>query len=271
MSTGDMVGMTENERREFAEAFERAHAAGKISDRDFARARIEGTLALWHLQAWEAAGKPEPVPDNITDGRPPIESVGVPAVDKALRYTNMPAPVFLNALSYLMRESDDALEIAGARAKGCDEAADLLRRAAALLRGADNEPLGHLLESIAPWAERGKYGRVYPTALQGYRLAANQDHPDALSASLRRKRGKAARSGAIVRALVQFFPNEQGFFTNGGNALISRLAVLCGAGNATPAYVLSTLEQGRRTAPQPTAPAKAASPDESLLRLLRKP
>ncbi|MBU2858460.1 hypothetical protein HF289_16910 [Acidithiobacillus ferrooxidans] len=269
MNAEDMVDETENERREFAEAFERAHAAGEVSDRHFARARIDGALAGWHLQAYKDAGRPEPVPDNLMDGRPPIERVGIPAVDAALPHTTQPAHVFLNALSYLMRESDDALEIAGARAKDCDEAAALLRRAAALLKGKQNEPLGHLVESLAPWAERGKFGRVFVHKWESGHLYAKQ-YPDSLSASLKGKGGKPARDGAIVRALVQLFPNEQGFFTNGGNTLISRLALLCGATKATPQYVLSTLEQGRRTAPKHKAPAKAATPDNSLLRLFRK-
>ena len=271
MSAADMVDMTENERREFAEAFERAHAAGEISDRDFARARIQGALARWQLDAWEAAGKPEPVPDNIYEGQPDIERVGIPAIDDALLFLKPngehPRFAFLNSLSYLMRESDDALEIAGNRADDCDEAAALLRRAAALLKGEDNGPLGHLIESLAPWAERGKYGRVYPMALQGYRLVANQHHPDALGASLQGKRGKATRDGAIVRGLVQFFPNEQGFFTNGGYALISKLAALCGASKGTPAYVRSQIEQDRRTA----EPASKAMRDNSIIGLLSKP
>ncbi|WP_291522988.1 hypothetical protein [Acidithiobacillus sp.] len=270
----DNADMTEEEGQQVAEAFRRAYAQGLVSEKDHARGMVQGAMARWQMQIYEAAGKPHPVPDNIYEGQPDIERVGIPAIDDALPFLKPngehPRLIFLNALSYLMRESDDALEIAGARAKDCDKAAALLREAAALMKGRDNEPLGHLIESIAPWAEQGKYGRVFPEALQGYRLAATQHH-DSLSASLKGKGGPAARGGAIVRALVPFFPNERGFFAKGGNTLISRLAVLCGASKATPAYVLSTLKQARRTAPQPTAPAKAASPDESLLRLLRKP
>ncbi|MBU2846523.1 hypothetical protein HF923_12045 [Acidithiobacillus ferriphilus] len=264
--SADIPELTPEERRQFSEDFERAHAAGEVSDRHFARARIDGALAAWVLSAHQDAGGSFPVPDNLMDGRPPIERVGIPAVDAALPHTTQPAHVFLNALSYLMRESDDALEIAAARAKDCDEAAALLRRAAALLKGKQNEPLGHLVESLAPWAERGKFGRVIVRKWESGHLYATQ-FPDSLSASLRGHRGKATRDGAIVRALVPFFPNEQGFFAGGGNTLISRLAVLCGASKATPAYVLSTLEQGRRTA----KPAPRAKPDSSIISLLRKP
>jgi hypothetical protein len=274
MSTSDMAAMTENERWAFAEAFERAHAAGEISDRDFARARIEAALARRKMQTYEAAGKPRPVPDSMNDEQPDIERVGIAAIDEALPFLKPngehPRLAFLNSLSYLMLESDDAIEIAGNRADACDKAAALLREAAELLKGADNEPLGRLVESISPWAEHGKYGRVFPHEWKSGHLYAEQ-LPDALSASLRGKRGKATRDGAIARILAQHFPDEPGFFTNGGNALISRLAALCGAIKATPAYVRSTLEQGRRTAPQPETPPKAASPDESLLRLFRKP
>ncbi len=256
---------TPEERRQFSEAFERAHAAGEISDRNFARARIEGALAGWQMQAYEDAGRPMPVPDNLMEGRPPIERVGIPAVDAALPLTTKPAHVFLGALSYLMRESDDALEIAGARAENCDKAATLLREAAALLKASDNEPLGHMVESLAPWAERGKFGRVYVQKWESGHLYARHGI-DALSAALRGHRGKATRDGAIIRVLVQYFPSKQGFFTDGGYSVIANLAALCGATKATPAYVRSVLEQARRT-----APAKATSPDDSLLRLFRKP
>ena len=270
MSAVDIAAMSEDERREFAEAFERAHAAGEISDRDFARARIEGALAAWQLKAYEDAGRPEPVPDSLMVGRPPIERVGIPAVDAALPHVTKPAHVFLSALAYLMKESDDALGIADKRAENCDKAAALLKKAAELLEGADNEPLVRMIGALVPWAERGKYGRVFPMRWDGHLYA--EQWGDALSASLRGKRGKATRDGAIVRALVPFFPDTQEFFTNGGYALIASLAQLCGARTATTQYVRSTLlEQARSTAPQPKAPAKTASPDESLLRLLRKP
>ena len=270
----DNAPMTEERGRELAEAFERAHAAGEVSDRDFARARIQGAMACWHLAAYEAAGKPEKVPDSIYDGTRGIERVGIPAIDDALPFLKPngkhPHFGFLSILSYFMRESDDALEIADARAKNCDKAAALLREVAALLKQSNNEPLGHLVASLAPWAEHGKYGRVYVHKWESGHLYANQ-FPDALSASLKGKRGASTRGAAIIRALAQYFPDEQGFFTNGGYSTIANLAALCGATKATPAYVRSTLEQARRTAPKPTAPAKAASPEESLLRLFRKP
>ncbi len=265
-----MVDMTESERREFSEAFERAHAAGEISDRQFARARIEGALAAWQLRAYEDAGRPMPVPDNLMEGRPPIERVGVPAVDAALPLTIKPAHVFLSALAYLMRESDDALEIADARAENCDRAAALLREAAELLKQADNEPLGHLAASLAPWAERGKFGRLYVHKWESGHLYAHHEI-DALSASLQGRRGNPTRDAAIIRALAQLFPNEPGFFANGGYSVIAHLAALCGAKKAGREYVRSVLEQARRTAPKPEEPAKAASQDDSLLRLLRNP
>lgn len=253
------------ERREFAEAFGRAHAAGMVSDKQFARARIEGTLALWHLQAWEAAGKPEPVPDNITEGRPPIESVGVPVVDKALRYTNIPAPVFLNALAYLLRESDDALEIAESRSKDCDEAARLLGKTAALLRRADNEPLAHAVEALAPWAERGKYGRIYFHGMTGARVHASQ-HVDALTAALKGKRGSPSRKAAIVRALAECFTIDGPFVESGGFTIIAGIANLCEP-RTTPAFVRSVMEQAKRT----TEPKPEPRRDSSIIGLLSKP
>jgi len=257
-----MSAMTEDERRAFAASLERAHANGEVSDRDFARGRIEAALARWQI----GAGRPEPVPDNLMEGRPPIENVGIEAIDAALPQITKPVHVFLSALAYLMKESDDALGIADKRAKDCDKAAALLRQAAELLKGAHNEPLARLVEQVAPWAERGKYGRVFPTRWDGH-LYAEQD-ADVLSASLKGKAGKPTRDAAIVRALVSFFPNAQKFFAADGYALIGRLAVLCGATKATPAYVRSVIEQARRTAPQP---AKAKGPDDTLLRLLPKP
>jgi len=269
MSAGDLVRMTEAERREFSEAFERAHAEGRISGREFARARIEGALAAWQMQAFEDAGRPHPVPDNLMEGRPPIERVGIPAVDAALPLTTKPAHVFLSALAYLMRESDEALEIAENRAEDCDKAAALLREAAALLKQSDNEPLARMVDTLAPWAERAKYGRVYPVRLEGNYLFAEQDM-DALSASLQGKRGKPTRDAAIIRALVQYFPSKQEFFANGGYSVIARLAMLCGARKAAPAYVRSVLEQAKRTAPQPVEPPKGKDTGERLLSLFRK-
>lgn len=270
MDDFDLPPLTDDEKREFAEAFERAHAAGEISDRNFARARIEGTLARWHLEAWEAAGRPEPVPDNVTGGRPPIESVGVPAVDKALPYITKPAHVFLSGMAYLLNESDDALEIAERRAESCDKAAQLLKEAASLLREADNIPLAGAIDALAPWAEGGKFGTVFPGGMMGSYLHASQN-PDALTASLRGRRGKATRAAAVVRALAQFFPDTPGFWGAGGYSLIAGLAALCEVA-ATPQSVRSVLEQARRTvAPKPKPTAKGTSPDEQLLRLFRNP
>jgi len=266
MSAADIVAMTEDERRAFAASLERAHANGEVSDRVFARGRIEAALARWQIGAWEDAGRPEPVPDNLMEGRPPIENVGIEAIDAALPHVTKPVYVFLAALAYLMKESDDALGIADSRAAACDKAAALLRQAAELLKGAHNEPLARLVEQVAPWAQRGKYGRVFPTRWDGHLYA--EQHADALSASLKGKAGRPTRDAALVRALSSYFPDTQEFFTAGGYALIARLVALCGATKATPAYVRSVIEQARRTAPQP---AKAARPDDSLLRLLPKP
>ena len=271
MSAGDLVKMTEAERRQFSEAFERAHAAGEISDRQFARARIEGGLAQWHLAAWEAAGRPEPVPDNITETMPPIKAVGVPAVDAALPLTTKPAHVFLNALAYLMRESDDALEIAESRAKDCDRAAALLREAAELLKQADNVPLSHMVESLAPWAERAKFGRVYAHKWEGGHLYAHHEI-DALSASLQGKRGKATRQAAVSKALVALFPQEPGFWEGGGYSLAARLATLCIGHKVTPQAVNSVVKQAQRTAPAPKPErAKERDTGDYLVRLFRNP
>jgi len=266
MSARDWLAIPESERREFAEAFERAHAAGLVSDKRFARARIEGTLALWHMEAWEAAGRPELVPDNITDGRPPIESVGVPVIDKALSLTCKPAHVFLSTVAYLLNESDDALEIAERRAKDCDKAAQLLKEAAALLKGANNEPLAYAVEALAPWAERGKYGRVYPAELSGGYLRATQ-HVDALTAALKGKRGSPSRQAAIVRALVALFPDTPDFWSNNnGYALIAELSKLWGK-PVTPQAVRSVVEQARRTAPEPKPKPRR---DSSIIGLLKQ-
>lgn len=270
----DNAPMTEEEGRQITETFNQDYAQGRISEREYARGCVEGAMARWQMQIYEAAGKPHPVPDSIYDGQPDVDRVGIPAIDDALPFLKPngkhPHFAFLSILSYFMRESDDALEIADARAKNCDKAAALLREAAALLKQSNNEPLGHLVASLAPWAEHGKYGRVYVHKWESGHLYANQ-FPDALSASLKGKRGASTRGAAIIRALAQYFPNEPGFFANGGYSTIANLAALCGATKATPAYVRSTLEQARRTAPKPKAPAKAANPDESLLRLFRKP
>ena len=256
---------------QYAQAFERAHAEGKISDRQFARARIEGALAAWYLQAWRDAGRPEPVPDGITSGRPPIERVGIPAVDAALPLTTKPAHVFLSALAYLMQEKDNALEIAERRGKNCDKAAALLREAAALLRGADNEPLAHMVDALAPWAERGKFGRVFPVHMSGNYLQADQ-YADALTASLAGKRGKATRQAAVIKALVALFPQGPGFWEGGGYSLAARLATLCMGHKVTPQAVNSVVKQAQRTAPAPKPErAKERGTGDYLVRLFRNP
>ena len=183
MSTGDMVGMTENERREFAEAFESAPDAGDVSDRDFARAYIQGAMARWHLAAWEAAGKPEKVPDTIYDDRPVIKGVGIPAIDDALPYLQAPSfwpegmPLmrnnpnrwqiaarlsFLSGMEYQLREKPDALENSESRKEPVQKAVHLIREAAALLDEADNPLLATLLYSIGEHAKKARYGMIYP-------------------------------------------------------------------------------------------------------------
>ncbi|MBU2718767.1 hypothetical protein HF563_05120 [Acidithiobacillus ferridurans] len=182
MSTGDMVGMTENERREFPEAFERAHDAGEVSDKDFARARIGAAIARWHLAAWEAAGKPEKVPDAIYDDRPVIKGVGIPAIDDALPYLQAPSfwpegmPLmrdnpdrwqiaarlsFLSGMEYLLQEKSDALECSERRKEPVQKAVHLIREAAALLDAADNPLLATLLYSIGEHAKKARYGKIY--------------------------------------------------------------------------------------------------------------
>ena len=165
MSAG---GMTEAERREFAEAFERAHAAGEISDRDFARARIQGAMACWQMQIYEAAGKPHPVPDNIHEGQPDIERVGIPAIDDALPFLKPngehPRFAFLSTMAYLLREKKNALELSESRKKAAQEAVQHALKAAALLDGIDNQPLARELRELATLATGAQYGRVYPIA-----------------------------------------------------------------------------------------------------------
>ncbi|MBU2760584.1 hypothetical protein [Acidithiobacillus sulfurivorans] len=256
---------TEAEREEVARSYTKAHDDGEVPDKDFARARIEAALSRWLVLAWEAAGKPEPVPDNITDGRPPIESVGVGVIDKALPLTCMPAHVFLRNVAYLLNESDDALEIAERRAKDCDKAARLLREAAELLRGADNEPLARNVGALAPWAERGKYGRVYPAGLSGGYMHASQ-HGDALSAAFAGKRGTRSRRGAVVRALAGCFTVDGPFIESGGFTIIAGIANLCEPGT-TPNFVCSVMKQAKRTAEPKPGPRR----DSSIIGLLSKP
>lgn len=256
---------TEAEREEVARSYTKAHDDGEIPDKDFARARIEAALSRWGIEAWEAAGRPDPVPDNIMDGRPPIKSVGVEVIDKALALTCKPAHVFLSTVSYLLNERDDALEIAERRAKDCDKAARLLREAAALLRGADNEPLARNVEALAPWAERGKFGRVYPAGLSGRYMHASQ-HGDALSAAFAGKRGTPSRKGAIVRALAGCFTVDGPFVKSGGFTIIARIANLCEPG-ITPEFVRSVIKQAKRTAEPKSEPRR----DSSIIGLLSKP
>ncbi len=276
MSSSDFMDTpeTEEEGRKRNEDFNRAHAEGKVSDRDFAHAYIQGALARWQLAAWKAAGGPEIVPDNFMEGRPPIESVGIPDIDEALPLSCKPQHVFLSTLAYLMREKDNALEIASNRAEKCDKAAALLREAAELLKGADNEPLAHMVDALAPWAERGKYGRVFPVNMSGNYLQATQS-TDALTASLAGKRGKATRQAAVIKALVALFPQEPGFWEGGGYSLAARLATLCVGHKVTAQAVNSVVKQAQRTAPapkpEPVQATKERDTGDYLVRLFSKP
>jgi hypothetical protein len=277
MSRAELSAMSEDERRQIAEDFERAHAAGKISDKVFAYGRIQGALARWYLDAWKAAGSPKIVPDDLMDGRPPIERVGIEAIDAALPFIVAPVEVFLTALSYHMSEYDDALEVAASRQRKCTEAAELIRKAAGLLKAADNDPLGLLAESLARWADKAHLGMVIPQGQgQGYQIVATQ-WEDALIGAFAPKRGTLSRDAAIIRAVAKFFPDDEQFFAAGGYAIIANVARVCGVerGNLR-ALVRSTIKEGKRRVPiTPSKQAVADGPTDaktkSLMRLFLNP
>lgn len=220
---------------------------------------INGALPDWHFlgQPLETAGSPDPA------GVEEIKSTAIPAIDRALRFITKPQSEFFSTITYLLQERGDAIGIADARAKSCDEAAELLRQAAQLLSGADNKPLAHMVEALAPWTERAKYGTVRPVAMIGAHPMGTQDI-DAGSAARKGKRGNATRAAAVVRMLVPFFPDTPDFWSNGGYALIAELAQLCGAKTATKQYVRQTIEQAKRTAEPKPEPRR----DNSIIGLL---
>ncbi len=275
MSIPETVHKSSEEHKVFLEAFESAYHRGILSEREFTRARIKGALAQWHLQAWEAAGRPEPVPDTLLETAPPIESVGIPEVDKALPHIRGQRVTFLESISYLCRERTDAAEIAKERSEKLEKAAALLREAAALLDGQETRQLGRITNSLAQWVEMARYGRVFPVELQGNEITG-QYAPDALTAPLTAKRGTPSRRAVIVKALAQWFPNGPELAAIEGYSLICALARCCGI-DAKPAFVRSVLqERGRRGEPK-AAPAAAPEGDKagrdiaSLMRLLDKP
>ncbi|WP_031568691.1 hypothetical protein [Acidithiobacillus thiooxidans] len=239
-------------------------------------AAIDEAVGAWVVHSVNAARRQQ---------EPPIiGNVGIPAIDKALPFLEGDARNarndFLSVLKYFLRESPEALEIRKRRKVLVEKAASRIRAAAALLENADNAPLATLLCSIAEQADNAQYGCIYPRNIYTESKAVDgtseirhgvflRAHfvPDALTGNFNGKRGSISRDANIVRALIQFFPNEQGFFTNGGYALISKLAALCGASKATPVYVRSIIEQDRRTA----EPASKAIRDNSIIGLLSKP
>lgn len=243
MSAGDMVGMTENERREFAEAFERAHATGEISDRHFARARIQGAMARWQMQIYEAAGKPHPVPDNIYEGHPDVERVGIPAIDNALPFLKPngghPRFAFLSVMAYLLREKENALELSESRKKAAQEAMQHAMAAAALLDGIGNQLLAHEFRKLATLSTGAQYGRVSPIG---------ELMPDALTGMHAGHGNKKSRDANIVIAIAQFFPDSPDFFSrqNNGYSVIARLAVLCELKAKNPAAYVATILKGRK-------------------------
>lgn len=239
-------------------------------------AAIDEAVGAWVVESVNAAGRQQ---------EPPIiENVGIPAIDDALPFLEGDARKarndFLSVLKYFLRESPEAPEIRKRRKVHVEKAASLIREAAALLENADNAPLATLLCSMAEQADNAQYGCIYPrniytesTAVDG---TSEKRHgvflrahfvPDALTGNFNAKGGSISRDANIVRALAQFFPTEQRFFTNGGYALISKLAALCDASKATPTYVRSKIEQDRRTA----EPASKAIRDNSIIGLLSKP
>ncbi|MBN6739960.1 hypothetical protein JKG47_05310 [Acidithiobacillus sp. MC6.1] len=270
MTDIDPFVITEAMRRDFAKAFAEAHQRGEVPDREFARARIEGAIAQWAMQAWEAAGKPDIVPDNIMDGRPEIERVSVNAVDDALPHLKPSRAEFLNTLAYLLRERDDALDVAKARAEKLDKAAALLREAAALLDDSHTAQFAKVARSLADWTGAARYGRPFLTGLKEDGIYG-QFEPDSLSARLTGKRGGKSRDANIVKSIAGYFPDSDDFLTRAnGYAIIAGLAKLCGLEGKTAkansaAYVRSVLDSNRRA-----AKAEAPKPrrDNSIVGLL---
>lgn len=239
-------------------------------------AAIDKAVGAWVVESVNAARRQQ---------EPPIiENVEIPAIDNALPFLEGDARKarndFLSVLKYFLRESPEALEIRKRRKVLVEKAASRIRAAAALLENADNAPLATLLCSIAEQADNAQYGCIYPRNIYTESKAVDgtseirhgvflRAHfvPDALTGNFNGKRGSISRDANIVRALAQFFPTNQEFYTARGYALISTLAVLCGASKAIPVYVRSIIEQDRRTA----EPASKAIRDNSIIGLLSKP
>ncbi len=279
MDDFDLPPLTDDEKRQFAETSERAHAAGEISDRDFARARIQGAMACWHLAAYEAAGKPEKVPDSIYDDLRGIERVGIPAIDDALPYLQSPVawpegmPLmrdnpdrwriaailsFLSGMEYMLRERSDALELSESRKKAAHEAVQHALKAAALLDGIDNQLLAHEFRKLATLSTDAQYGRVSPRS--GLM-------PDAWTGQFTSKRGGKSRDANIIKAIARHFPDSQEFLSaSNGYSIIARLAVLCGLEKpSAAAYVRSVLESNKKAAKKETASPRRGNSIAALL------
>ncbi|MBU2759519.1 hypothetical protein [Acidithiobacillus sulfurivorans] len=260
LTPDELVAWKELALREMRSSPEAVDVLGRIP-----APNIKGPLPDWCFleKALETTGSPEP--SNIAE----IKSTGIPIIDKASRFITKPQNDLISTMAYLMQESGGALKIAESRAKDCAKAARLLKEVAALLRGADNEPLARSVEALALWADRAQYGTVHPTAMIGEHLLGTQDI-DAGSAARKGRRGKPTRAAAVVRSLVPFFPDTLDFWENGGYSLVAELAQLCGV-QATRQSVRSVVEQGRRRplAPKPTT--KRANPEEQLISLFAKP
>ena len=237
---------TEEEGRQRAQDFNRAHAAGQVSDRDFARAYIQGAMARWQMQIYEAAGKPHPVPDSIYEGQPDIERVGIPAIDDALPFLKPngehPRFAFLSVMAYLLREKENALELSESRKKAAQAAMQHAMEAAELLDGIDNQQLAHEFRKLAALATGAQYGRVSPIC--GL-------IPDALTGAMVGKQGGKSRDANIVKAIAQLFPDSQVFLSAScGYAIIANLAALCELTGKTAQanpneYVRALLKKGR--------------------------
>ena len=241
----DNADMTEEEGQQVAEAFRRAYAQGLVSEKNHARGMVQGAMARWQMQIYEAAGKPHPVPDNMNDGQPDVERVGIAAIDDALPFLKPngehPRFAFLSTMEYLLREKKNALELSESRKKAAQEAVQHALKAAALLDGIDNQPLAREFRKLATLATGAQYGRVSPIA----GLV-----PDALTGMFAGKQGGKSRDANIVKAIAQFFPDSQGFLSaSSGYAIIANLAALCEltgkTAQASPnEYVRSLLKKG---------------------------
>ncbi|MBU2808559.1 hypothetical protein HF285_09885 [Acidithiobacillus ferrooxidans F221] len=215
------------------------------------RTAIDKAINNWNDRRLAAAGLQEALPD--------IERVGIPAIDAALphlkpngdfaRYT------FLCGLYYILGERPDALEASERRKKAASEAINHIHKAAALLDIADNPMLATLLYSIGEHANAAQYGQVQPMSIYAGNTRTRQVGVllnarytlDAGTAAFAGQRGGKARDANIVKAIAQYFPDSQGFFSRqDGYSIIANLAVLCGLKTKNPAvYVRSVLESNK--------------------------